>query len=76
MDDGLEMIWEDTGCEFRALTARLTVSVYALLAIYFHVDSLFGLFFDPEDGGDVPPKCRLTFNGLHDVILAYCLHLL
>jgi hypothetical protein len=26
------------------------------------------LFFDPEDGGDVPPKRRLTFNGLHGVI--------
>jgi hypothetical protein len=29
---------------------------------------LLGLFFDPEDGGDVPPKRRLTFNRLHDVI--------
>jgi hypothetical protein len=26
------------------------------------------LFFDPEDGGDVPPKRRLTLNGLHGVI--------
>jgi hypothetical protein len=26
---------------------------------------LHGLFFDPEDGGDVPPKVRMTFNGLH-----------
>jgi hypothetical protein len=23
--------------------------------------------FDPEDGGDVSAKRRLTFNGLHDV---------
>jgi hypothetical protein len=29
---------------------------------------LLGLFFDPEDGGDVPKKRRLTFNGLHSVI--------
>jgi hypothetical protein len=27
-----------------------------------------GVFFYPEDGGDVSPKRRLTFNGLHDVI--------
>jgi hypothetical protein len=26
------------------------------------------LFYDPEDGGDVPPKRRLPFNGLHGVI--------
>jgi hypothetical protein len=24
--------------------------------------------FDPEDGGDVPSKHQLTFNGLHGVI--------
>jgi hypothetical protein len=24
--------------------------------------------FGSEDGGDVPPKRRLTFNGLHGVI--------
>jgi hypothetical protein len=27
-----------------------------------------GLFFNAEDGGDVPPKRRLTFIGLHGVI--------
>jgi hypothetical protein len=26
------------------------------------------LFFGPEDGGDVPPKRRLSFNGLHGII--------
>jgi hypothetical protein len=26
------------------------------------------LFFDPEEGGDIPPKRRLTFSGLHGVI--------
>jgi hypothetical protein len=25
-------------------------------------------YFDPEDGGDVPPKLRLKLNGLHGVI--------
>jgi hypothetical protein len=25
-------------------------------------------FFDPEDGGDVPPKRQLKLNGLHGVI--------
>jgi hypothetical protein len=29
---------------------------------------LLALFFDPEDGGDVPPKRRLTFDGLYGVI--------
>jgi hypothetical protein len=29
---------------------------------------LLGLYFDPEDGGDVPPKSPLAFNGLHSVI--------
>jgi hypothetical protein len=29
---------------------------------------LHGLFFDPEDRGDVLPKRRLPFNGLHGVI--------
>jgi hypothetical protein len=30
---------------------------------------LLGLFFDPEDKRQhVPPKCQLTFNGLHGVI--------
>jgi hypothetical protein len=30
--------------------------------------SLLGLFFDSEDGGDVRPKRQLTFNGKHRVI--------
>jgi hypothetical protein len=29
---------------------------------------LLGLFFDPEDGDDVPPKRPMTLNGLHSVI--------
>jgi hypothetical protein len=29
---------------------------------------LLGLFSDPEYGGDVPPKRRLTVNGLYSVI--------
>jgi hypothetical protein len=37
----------------------------ALLGTCFHSGFLVGLFFKPEDGGDVPPKLRLTFNGLH-----------
>jgi hypothetical protein len=41
------------------------VASSALLATYFHVDFLLGVFFDPED---VPPKRRLTLNGLHGSI--------
>jgi hypothetical protein len=26
------------------------------------------LLFEPEDEGDVPPKRRMTFRGLHEVI--------
>jgi hypothetical protein len=33
-----------------------------------HAGFLLGLFFDPEDGGDVSPKQQLTYNALHDVI--------
>jgi hypothetical protein len=29
---------------------------------------LFSLYFDPEDGGNIPLKRRLTCNGLHGVI--------
>jgi hypothetical protein len=29
---------------------------------------LLSLFFGPEDGGDIPPKHRLTFDGPHGVI--------
>jgi hypothetical protein len=36
------------------------------LTTCFHVGIWFGLF-DPEDEGDVSPKRRLTFNGLHGV---------
>jgi hypothetical protein len=34
----------------------------------FHAGFLLRLFFNPENGGDVPPKLRLTLNGLHGVI--------
>jgi hypothetical protein len=39
----------------------------ALLAICFIAGFLLGLF-DSEDGGDVPPKHLLTFNGLQGVL--------
>jgi hypothetical protein len=41
-----------------------TGNVLGLLAIYF----MLGLVFDNEDGGDVSPKRRLTFTGIHDAI--------
>jgi hypothetical protein len=43
--------------------------VYALPATCFHAGFLLGLFFDPEDGGDMFLRnVRMTFNGLHGVI--------
>jgi hypothetical protein len=40
----------------------------SLLATCFHAGFLLGLFFEPENGGDIPPKHRLPFNGIHGVI--------
>jgi hypothetical protein len=39
-----------------------------IVCTYFHAGFLLSLFFDPEDGGDVPLKLRLNFTGLHGVI--------
>jgi hypothetical protein len=33
-----------------------------------HADFLLRIFFDPEDGGDMSPKCLLTLSGLHGII--------
>jgi hypothetical protein len=41
----------------------LSSAARALFATIFHADILLG-FLDPEDGGDVPSKRLLTFNGL------------
>jgi hypothetical protein len=30
-------------------------------------DFLLGLYFDHEDGGDIPSERRLIFTGLHSV---------
>jgi hypothetical protein len=46
----------------------LYVVVVALLATCIHAGFLLGLFFDPEDGGNISPKRQLTFNRLHSVI--------
>jgi hypothetical protein len=33
-----------------------------------HADILLGLFFDPEDGGNVHLNHQLTFNAIHGFI--------
>jgi hypothetical protein len=38
------------------------------LCYVLHAGFLLCLFFDPESGGDVSPKRRSTFNGLHGCI--------
>jgi hypothetical protein len=38
------------------------------VASRFHAGFLLGPFFDPEDGGDVFSKRRLTLNGLYGVV--------
>jgi hypothetical protein len=43
-------------------------SSYLMLATCFSYRLLLVLLLDPEDGGDVPPLCQSTFNGLHGVI--------
>jgi hypothetical protein len=43
---------------------KMECSVCYLLYASF----LFGLFFDAEGGGNVTPKCRLSFNGLYGII--------
>jgi hypothetical protein len=41
----------------------------ALLAVCFDDGVLLGLFFNPEDGGDmIPQNVYLTFNGLHGIV--------
>jgi hypothetical protein len=45
-----------------------TDSACFLLATCFHAGLLLGLFFDTEDGGDVPSKRQFVFNGLHGAI--------
>jgi hypothetical protein len=41
---------------------------FGVLDTCFHAVFVFGLFFDPDDGGDVSPKRQLNFNVLHGVI--------
>jgi hypothetical protein len=40
----------------------------SVLATCFHFGFLLGLLLEPEDGGNVPSKRRLTFDGLPGVI--------
>jgi hypothetical protein len=47
---------------------RSNISPPPSAELCFYTGFLLGLFFYPENEGDVPPKCRLTLNGLHWVI--------
>jgi hypothetical protein len=53
---------------FEPDTSRTQIRNVTKSTICFDARSSLDLFFDPEDGGDVPPKRPLTFNGLHGVI--------
>jgi hypothetical protein len=35
----------------------------------FHAGFLHGLLLNSEDGGDIIPNPRLTFNGLHGAVI-------
>jgi hypothetical protein len=65
--------WDTTPCSLLK-SAKLFGRIYrlhlqqSLLATCFQAGSLHVLFFDPENGGDLTPKRRLTFSVLHGVI--------
>jgi hypothetical protein len=40
----------------------------SLVCCLLYADVLQGLFFDPKTRPRVPPKRRMTFNGLHGII--------
>jgi hypothetical protein len=62
------MIFSTQHSYFRDITPCSPLkSQLTRLATCFHAGIFFGLL-DPEDGGDVTPKRRLPFNGLHGVI--------
>jgi hypothetical protein len=42
--------------------------IEASLITRFHSGFLFGLYFDPEDGGNMFLRNMLNFNGLHDIL--------
>jgi hypothetical protein len=46
----------------------LTEVVWSFACCPLYPVFLLGLFFDLEDGGDIPPKRLLTLSALHDVI--------
>jgi hypothetical protein len=50
------------------LSSCLQFVTNKILATCFHAAFLLDLFFDPEDGGDVSLKRRLTFNEIHGVL--------
>jgi hypothetical protein len=53
---------------FRRSISLPSSGLKEVLLCQLHAGFSPGLFFNPEDGGDVPPKRRLTSNGLHGAI--------
>jgi hypothetical protein len=55
--------------KMEAIYSSETSVDFSLLATCFHTGFLLGLFVDLEDGGDAPPKRRLTLACFHTGIL-------
>jgi hypothetical protein len=61
------IFWDITSCSLLSVNRRFG-GTYRLHIHLPPAGFLLNYFFDPEDGGDVPPKRQSTLSGLHGVI--------